>query len=300
MCYSIKIMYFLTFNQSWRSSIVQTVLESWPLPQIVVTSAKPRALIAVPLTMSVIASTRTMRLATPARMDAPPAPFAARSSHGAARRPAPLAAAPASTSQPPRRAPRLVARAADPSGAPAGQVSSELMASMEAKIADALEGCKSVKVQDMYGDGRHVSIDVVADAFEGKNSVARQRMVYKVRAHGAARGGAARGRAATGGRALSGTSRGTICRARAAGWGLERRCRVPVRAGQAAGRDIAADSMIPSAGPRLSVQTRPAAATLQRTRASRPAPPQAIWFELQETVHAVDAMTTKTPAEAGN
>ena len=34
--------------------------------------------------------------------------------------------------------------------------------------------------QDMYGDGRHVSIDVVASAFEGKNSVARQRLVYKV------------------------------------------------------------------------------------------------------------------------
>jgi stress-induced morphogen len=26
---------------------------------------------------------------------------------------------------------------------------------------------------------------------------------------------------------------------------------------------------------------------------------KAIWQELQETVHAVDAMTTKTPAEAG-
>lgn len=25
---------------------------------------------------------------------------------------------------------------------------------------------------------------------------------------------------------------------------------------------------------------------------------QAIWFELQEAVHAVDAMTTKTPEEA--
>jgi stress-induced morphogen len=26
---------------------------------------------------------------------------------------------------------------------------------------------------------------------------------------------------------------------------------------------------------------------------------KAIWMELQEAVHAVDAMTTKTPAEAG-
>lgn len=28
-------------------------------------------------------------------------------------------------------------------------------------------------------------------------------------------------------------------------------------------------------------------------------PPQAIWEELQETVHAVDAMVTRTPEEAG-
>jgi hypothetical protein len=28
-------------------------------------------------------------------------------------------------------------------------------------------------------------------------------------------------------------------------------------------------------------------------------PMQAIWMELQDTVHAVDAMTTKTPEEAG-
>jgi hypothetical protein len=27
--------------------------------------------------------------------------------------------------------------------------------------------------------------------------------------------------------------------------------------------------------------------------------PQAIWLELQEAVHAVDAMVTKTPEEAG-
>lgn len=27
--------------------------------------------------------------------------------------------------------------------------------------------------------------------------------------------------------------------------------------------------------------------------------PQAIWEELQEAVHAVDSMTTKTPEEAG-
>lgn len=57
---------------------------------------------------------------------------------------------------------------------------------MESKIAEALEA-KSVSVKDMYGDGRHVSIDVVSSAFEGKNSVARQRLVYKVSGRGGER-----------------------------------------------------------------------------------------------------------------
>jgi stress-induced morphogen len=65
------------------------------------------------------------------------------------------------------------------SGAPAGQISSELMDSMRSKIAEALQ-TSSVTVQDVYGDGRHVSIDVVSPMFEGKNAVQRQRMVYKV------------------------------------------------------------------------------------------------------------------------
>lgn len=72
----------------------------------------------------------------------------------------------------------------------------------QAKISEALEAEK-VEVADVSGDGRHVGIDVIASAFEGKSSVERQRMVYK-----------------------------------------------------------------------------------------------AIWFELQDAVHAVDAMTTKTPGEA--
>lgn len=76
------------------------------------------------------------------------------------------------------------------------------MESMQAKIKEELQA-ESVVVSDVYGDGRHVSIDVISNSFEGKNSVQRQRMVYK-----------------------------------------------------------------------------------------------AIWMELQETVHAVDAMTTKTPQEA--
>jgi stress-induced morphogen len=59
-------------------------------------------------------------------------------------------------------------------------VSAALMQSMQAKIQEAL-AAQSVSVQDVYGDGRHVSIDVVSDAFDGKNAVQRQRMVYKVR-----------------------------------------------------------------------------------------------------------------------
>ena len=87
----------------------------------------------------------------------------------------------------------------------AGQITAELMESMRFKIAATLETDPAlVRVGDASGDGRHVEIDVVAAAFEGKKSMERQRMVYK-----------------------------------------------------------------------------------------------AIWQELAETVHAVDAMTTKTPAEAG-
>ncbi len=77
-----------------------------------------------------------------------------------------------------RRAAGLRASAAAEGGAAAGQVSAELMESMRSKIADALEA-QTVEVADVYGDGRHVSISVVASAFEGKSSVARQRMVYK-------------------------------------------------------------------------------------------------------------------------
>ena len=79
----------------------------------------------------------------------------------------------------------VVVRSAGPqapeaSGAPEGQISSTLIESMRQKIGEALE-TDQVSIQDVYGDGRHVSIDVVSSAFEGKNSVARQRLVYKVR-----------------------------------------------------------------------------------------------------------------------
>lgn len=44
---------------------------------------------------------------------------------------------------------------------------------------EALE-TDQVSISDTYGDGRHVSIDVVSPLFEGQSSVKRQRMVYKV------------------------------------------------------------------------------------------------------------------------
>ncbi|KAL8519739.1 hypothetical protein ACS0TY_010612 [Phlomoides rotata] len=53
-----------------------------------------------------------------------------------------------------------------------------LMESMEKKIKEHLSA-ESVVVKDAYGDGRHVSIEVIASAFEGQSSVNRQRMVYK-------------------------------------------------------------------------------------------------------------------------
>lgn len=52
------------------------------------------------------------------------------------------------------------------------------MQSMENKIKEQLDA-QSVSVKDAYGDGRHVSIDVVSSAFEGQTAVNRQRMVYK-------------------------------------------------------------------------------------------------------------------------
>ncbi|CBI26415.3 unnamed protein product, partial [Vitis vinifera] len=52
------------------------------------------------------------------------------------------------------------------------------MQSMENKIKEHLNA-ESVSVKDAYGDGRHVSIDVISSAFEGQSAVNRQRMVYK-------------------------------------------------------------------------------------------------------------------------
>ncbi|XP_050225829.1 protein BOLA4, chloroplastic/mitochondrial [Mercurialis annua] len=60
----------------------------------------------------------------------------------------------------------------------AGSIDSPLMQSMEKKIKESLNA-DSVVVKDAYGDGRHVSIDVISSAFEGQSAVNRQRMVYK-------------------------------------------------------------------------------------------------------------------------
>jgi len=49
---------------------------------------------------------------------------------------------------------------------------------MKEKIKTALDA-QSVEIIDVNGDQQHVSIEVVADFFEGKNSVQRQRAVYK-------------------------------------------------------------------------------------------------------------------------
>eukprot|EP00271_Cylindrocystis_brebissonii_P021680 TRINITY_DN7894_c1_g1_i1.p1 TRINITY_DN7894_c1_g1~~TRINITY_DN7894_c1_g1_i1.p1 ORF type:complete len:182 (-),score=22.57 TRINITY_DN7894_c1_g1_i1:1252-1797(-) len=59
-----------------------------------------------------------------------------------------------------------------------GSIDSPLMLAMREKIMEALETA-DVVVEDASGDGRHVSIKVVASVFEGKRSVERQRMVYK-------------------------------------------------------------------------------------------------------------------------
>lgn len=59
-----------------------------------------------------------------------------------------------------------------------GSIDSPMMQSMEKKIKEQLDA-DVVIVKDAYGDGRHVSIDVISKAFEGQSSVNRQRMVYK-------------------------------------------------------------------------------------------------------------------------
>ncbi|XP_058104133.1 protein BOLA4, chloroplastic/mitochondrial-like [Magnolia sinica] len=59
-----------------------------------------------------------------------------------------------------------------------GSIDSPMMQSMQKKIKEQLNA-DEVIVRDAYGDGRHVSIDVISSAFEGQSAVNRQRMVYK-------------------------------------------------------------------------------------------------------------------------
>ena len=73
---------------------------------------------------------------------------------------------------------RAAEQAADQS-AGEGQISQQLIERMEGTLREELEADR-VAVTDIYGDGRHVSIDVVSKLFDGQTSVKRQRMVYKV------------------------------------------------------------------------------------------------------------------------
>ena len=63
-------------------------------------------------------------------------------------------------------------------GGEGNDITSALMEQMREKISQGLEA-RSVDVNDLSGNGKHVSIKVVSQAFEGKSSVNRQRMVYK-------------------------------------------------------------------------------------------------------------------------
>ena len=66
-----------------------------------------------------------------------------------------------------------------PSWAAAASETGPLIEQMQDKIREGLGGADEVEVIDMSGDARHVSIRVVSKAFEGKNAINRQRLVYK-------------------------------------------------------------------------------------------------------------------------
>ena len=53
------------------------------------------------------------------------------------------------------------------------------MQQMKESITNNLEADR-VEVTDVYGDGRHVNIEVVSKLFDGQSSMKRQRLVYKV------------------------------------------------------------------------------------------------------------------------
>ena len=114
-------------------------------------------------------------------------------------------------------------------------ISADLVDSMREKIREALQADR-VDISDTYGDGRHVSIDVVSKAFEGESSMKRYGM-------------------------------------NVAAW--------------LACMPLCLKRMRPSL-------IYPCKSDHRQRMVYR-----AIWLELQDTVHAVDAMTTKTPEEAG-
>ena len=60
-----------------------------------------------------------------------------------------------------------------------GASTNPVILGMKAKITEQLEAV-SVEIQDLSGgDNQHVAIDVVSEWFDGKNSLQRQRAVYK-------------------------------------------------------------------------------------------------------------------------
>lgn len=107
---------------------------------------------------------------------------------------------------------------------------------MRRKISEDLQA-ESVEITDTYGDGRHVSINVVSSAFEGQSSMKR--------------------------------------------WACFGKVSVLLDASQ-----------VPS---NVSLYSQYAFTLPCRQRMVY----KAIWLELQDTVHAVDSMQTKTPEEAG-
>ena len=104
-----------------------------------------------------------------------------KSVHGQRPRPQCVCKSPALAPRTHRRCSGTLARAAsqETPSQEQGQISSELMQQMKDSITSSLEADR-VDVTDVYGDGRHVNIEVVSKLFEGQTSVKRQRLVYKV------------------------------------------------------------------------------------------------------------------------
>ncbi|KAG1664592.1 hypothetical protein FOA52_012535 [Chlamydomonas sp. UWO 241] len=78
-----------------------------------------------------------------------------------------------------RRATVVAASSPGESGAPAGQVTVPLMDSMRANITEALGATRGLGRTRERTHTRMLCIDVVSEAFEGKQAMDRQRMLYK-------------------------------------------------------------------------------------------------------------------------